>query len=375
MASSLQPGEQCDGSDLGAQDCHGLGHAGGTLSCDSACYFDTRHCDSCVRDHLDACISGLFDANASGTDRPFVVDAADGRIGIAWSAPLGNAHFGVLDQALHATGQPRCLGGAPAEPLALAAVPSGWLLALQVFPGIDLYWLDPSGAPCGQPRHFDGTHAYLGSRSVGGHSVGGPLFVWADDGPGPFHMALLDAAGDFETSPVAIDVAIIGAVFLGDAFLFTGWSAPPSPVVTGRIGLDGTLKQMQPIDGTVALRAQSLAKQGSDVYLFFGTGAVGAWVRLDVNGVPLGMPTPLSWAGDWTGPLVAFDSWVGVVDNPPGVDSEPSDVMIAPIAGGTAAPFKIGAMARWAQVVNDGTSPLVAWSGDVAQITVARVRP
>ena len=38
------PGEQCDGSDLGGATCASLGFTGGTLSCNTNCVFDTSGC-------------------------------------------------------------------------------------------------------------------------------------------------------------------------------------------------------------------------------------------------------------------------------------------------------------------------------------------
>jgi hypothetical protein len=40
----LDPGEQCDGTDLFGRDCATLGFTGGTLACRPDCLFDTRHC-------------------------------------------------------------------------------------------------------------------------------------------------------------------------------------------------------------------------------------------------------------------------------------------------------------------------------------------
>ncbi len=39
-----QPGEECDGNDLGGQTCVSLGYVGGTLSCKADCTFDTSGC-------------------------------------------------------------------------------------------------------------------------------------------------------------------------------------------------------------------------------------------------------------------------------------------------------------------------------------------
>jgi len=41
---TVEEGEQCDGSDLAGQTCESLGYAGGTLSCNPDCTFDTSGC-------------------------------------------------------------------------------------------------------------------------------------------------------------------------------------------------------------------------------------------------------------------------------------------------------------------------------------------
>lgn len=52
---SQDPGEDCDAADLGGSTCEtlGQGFAGGTLSCDAACTFDTSGCTSCGNDAVD----------------------------------------------------------------------------------------------------------------------------------------------------------------------------------------------------------------------------------------------------------------------------------------------------------------------------------
>ena len=39
-------GEQCDGADLGGEDCATLGFSGGPLACDVSCGFETSGCDT-----------------------------------------------------------------------------------------------------------------------------------------------------------------------------------------------------------------------------------------------------------------------------------------------------------------------------------------
>jgi len=55
---AVDPGEACDGADLGGQTCEGLGYPGGTLACASSCTLDPSGCDPVS----DACGDGAVDA-------------------------------------------------------------------------------------------------------------------------------------------------------------------------------------------------------------------------------------------------------------------------------------------------------------------------
>jgi hypothetical protein len=43
----VDPGEDCDGGDLGGKSCQDLGHEGGSLACTGQCTFDESACESC----------------------------------------------------------------------------------------------------------------------------------------------------------------------------------------------------------------------------------------------------------------------------------------------------------------------------------------
>ncbi|MFN2425147.1 MAG: M12 family metallo-peptidase [Candidatus Binatia bacterium] len=50
----LDPGEQCDGVNLGGATCTSRGFAGGTLSCSTTCTFNTSQCTNCGNNVIDA---------------------------------------------------------------------------------------------------------------------------------------------------------------------------------------------------------------------------------------------------------------------------------------------------------------------------------
>ncbi len=55
---TLDPGEDCDGTDLDTQTCESLGFAGGQLSCNASCHFDTSSCLG-----GDTCGNGIIEGN------------------------------------------------------------------------------------------------------------------------------------------------------------------------------------------------------------------------------------------------------------------------------------------------------------------------
>jgi hypothetical protein len=72
---SVEPGEDCDGADLGGEDCTTLGFPGGAIGCNPDCTFDTSGCDPMVavgfgdcfnNDPMVACLVGEACLNAPG---------------------------------------------------------------------------------------------------------------------------------------------------------------------------------------------------------------------------------------------------------------------------------------------------------------------
>jgi len=59
---AVQPGEQCDGPDLGGQSCLGLGFTGGALTCGPTCRFVTAACTG------EACGDGTTQADEECDD-------------------------------------------------------------------------------------------------------------------------------------------------------------------------------------------------------------------------------------------------------------------------------------------------------------------
>ncbi|MFY0536883.1 hypothetical protein [Nannocystis pusilla] len=75
----LDPGELCDGDQLGGESCESQGFDGGELGCLDTCEFDTQNCSACGDGQLDAgegCDDGNVDAG-DGCDAECQVEACD----------------------------------------------------------------------------------------------------------------------------------------------------------------------------------------------------------------------------------------------------------------------------------------------------------
>lgn len=61
----IDPGEACDGANLGGETCESQGHEGGTLGCTDACAFDVSACHSCGNGVIDSA-EEMCDGNDHG---------------------------------------------------------------------------------------------------------------------------------------------------------------------------------------------------------------------------------------------------------------------------------------------------------------------
>lgn len=82
------PGEACDGLDLGGQTCMALGFGDGTLQCDSACALDTH---LCVNDP--ACVGSCSSCSGQATEASCTAEA-----GCSWSGPACGGTCAACDQ-------------------------------------------------------------------------------------------------------------------------------------------------------------------------------------------------------------------------------------------------------------------------------------
>ncbi len=362
----------CDGADLGMQTCTSLNDVQGTLKCGKNCTFDTRECDSCIRDHLDACVTTLPDTRDVWD---VAIDTNARNIGVAWLEPEthpktpGSVRFAVLGRDLSPIARSGCVDAGRAISFSLAATSSGWLLAVALVDHFTLYPLDRCGSPRGEPVRVDGTYPTLTTRSLAGRAIGGPLLSWRPPNPPDSDSrsaVLLDDFGNNQTTPIVLPWTV-EAIFIGDAFILASKPGGTGSISTGRMSLAGLLESSRvSLDGA---NSPSLGKLGGDLYLAYVEDHApfsSYWVRLDTTGSVTGASTAIQATFPLLPTVVVFGSWVGVMDRA-------NSGSIIPIVGKEKLAFSISTRFPKA-AVSDGSSVLVAWTGGNQQIGVARVR-
>jgi hypothetical protein len=399
-------GEACDGTELGTSTCTSLGFGGGALACTASCTLDTNQCTTCLSDpHVAACAHSSARAEAPGSLS--LATSADG-IAVAWvagpglalrppdTAP-GAARFARFAPDLSLQTEVDCLGPAHARNVALAASPSGYVLAVDGDGGITIVPLDHSGSPRGASRTIpDAEQPVLAARQVGSTLSGGPLLAWTvtpGAHPNPsgvtVQAVLLADDGTDETTPVTVfqtssltnDYA--SAVFTGDGFLLADGDV-------ARIALDGAVAATSsPAPGSEFSR---IAWSGSDARLVYGNAAPPGggtyFLRLDASGSPTASPVLLEpWSTAYNEPATATLGQDTVVVLPSGSDTVDRatrlEVTRVDANGATVtAPFGVVSdpelVGAYRLGVLDG-EVVMAWVGGVGgfpgRIGLARLRP
>jgi hypothetical protein len=152
--------EACDGTDLAGATCASLGFAAGTLSCGSSCAYDTSRCTVCapMTPHVAECVEPTLEGEAVTA---IALAASDQAVAVAWidGPNLGGAgglHFDLYTPDLVPISRSGCMMGVDAERVALAAMPNGWMLAVQTHAGIAVSPLDLAGTSVGSHTLYPG---------------------------------------------------------------------------------------------------------------------------------------------------------------------------------------------------------------------------
>jgi hypothetical protein len=146
----LEEGESCDGADLGAGTCDGIGYSGGTLACRADCAYEVSGCctDNCPIDGATMCVGDNLRScapAASGCLAWQVTDCA--ATGDVCDDDPGPAACVCVDRCL-ADGETRC-EGASIETCALQGDGCyGWDLTTDCTPAGEVCAVAPSGPTC-----------------------------------------------------------------------------------------------------------------------------------------------------------------------------------------------------------------------------------
>ncbi len=198
-------------------------------------------CNHCGTDpSITACENLPIDGSGAGA---LALASSGGSVAVAWSSwpSSGVLHVALLGGDLSFQAGPVCMAAGDANALvAVAATPSGWLVAAENAGGVVIQALTPEAVPAGAAFEIASARVPILASNPGG----GPLLAWVGaDGDG--YATLLGADGTIgETSRVVtgvIEGQFGNATFVGDGFVVALRGDLGATVV--HVGLDGSVGQ------------------------------------------------------------------------------------------------------------------------------------
>jgi hypothetical protein len=228
--------EQCDEADLGGQTCQSLGYFGGTLKCNSACFFDVSECEACAPVGPSIISCGPAPIAPLGEAVALVVAASADEVAVAWTWLYdGGVYLARYSPELVLRSHVGPIGYG--TPRAMVRSPAGWSVA--VFDEVITV------APCG---------SVIGSVKLGGElaTLAGrpddaPLVVWTEAGstltdPPIARAGVLGPSGGSVVAPVSLfasDYSASSAVFAGNHFVVAARTSQAG-ITLARVEGDGT---------------------------------------------------------------------------------------------------------------------------------------
>jgi hypothetical protein len=366
--------EPCEGADLGGATCTSLGYGSGTLVCSSGCQLDTTGCVTCLAgtapvtrcNQIPSTPASLSIA-VTRTETGLVwLDASDGvvtGVGATFlSSGLDVIWSGRVDSLSIPVNAP---SGASAQ---IAALPSGWLLAVTVGSTISLYTLDDTGHAVAQSALDTKSNGYGTTWPIlVAQPNAGPLIIWQVIDT---YAAVVSADGRSVSSPITISVDFYGGIgpILEDAEFVAGQfqaviavncSLGTNCVQIFSIAPDGTLAGSFQAPGVTAPGGARLVSGASDLDLVYLSDCQGTasdscllWQRLSPTGTAL--PSP----------VVVDDT--GTIGLPPSAVALGSDVYFAADSAGASSLVHLASDGMLA------ASPSRISRGDVAGTVVVR---
>jgi hypothetical protein len=251
----------CDGDAAGLT-CRDLGFGSGTVACSATCTADPSGCNECL--------TGAPVARCGAAPVTAVLPAAmamaatDAEVALAWVEPVaGQApalRFARLSPALELVSTTpladEALAAATpglAPPVAVAPLPSGWVVVGYAKPDLFVHVIDATGHDVARWVLADIPDSGPFSKTlvVAERPGGGPLVLWY--GGGVARGAVVAADGRSATTPITLPIEWLsllsqpGAIFNGTAFYvaFSHEGGPSSrQMQLLRIAPDGTMTGM-----------------------------------------------------------------------------------------------------------------------------------
>ena len=253
--------EACDGTANVGPYCRDMGFGSGDVACSASCTYDTSGCSECL---VGAPLARCGPAPVTNAQPlAMAIAATDAEVGLAWAEQdPGHAptlHFARLSPSLDlvgATALPDAAfaaasaGLAPPPTLAVAPLPSGWVVAGYAAPEIFLHAIDATGQDVGRLviAQVPAAEAGSGLPILAARPDGGPLLVWSR--AGELRAAVVAADGQSMTAPVVLATgapqvlgspsAIYGRDAFNVAFSIDG-GANRRQLRLARVETDGTL--------------------------------------------------------------------------------------------------------------------------------------
>jgi hypothetical protein len=406
--------EECDGDQFGGDSCARRGYASGSLTCSSVCTIDETTCGECMP------LGGaLVSCGPAPIAFPYLaaygIAATDTEVGVAQvDANMNTAttrltfarldrNLGVLGvTGLEDTGQAGPLQGTFIESVAVAPMPSGWLVAACAGSIIFVDVLDSTGKHVARTVIDDGTDGTIacltGTLALAARPTGGALMTW-----GSYYnwAALLIGADGLPTGEpqMLVDSSsqdfLVGApagAWIGDAYyvaLPTEVQSSGFPIVVRmmRVAADGTLSKVADILKDEFSITPGFAAGAADIRLIYdgvppGQSSYNLSVmlrRLGPMGQLLSGPITLGRSPTYYGraPAVAFGDDTVVLLN--GNEQELLTIVRVDAAGKIAARQDVAAAPAYPLVTYDvvrrGPDAVVAWMRPGGPLMLARVMP
>ena len=404
--------EPCDGADLGGVSCTSLGYGSGSLVCTSTCVLNKNGCDDCmpVGNELLSCGKPPFDA---GSTTMFALASSASEIGIAWlhDVAYGQAvlSFARLSRQLEVISSSTVWQGDDTgscssqwQRMAVAPLPSGWVVAVDGDPEVFAFALDATGQPVARTLVDQGRPNFaniVATPLLVPRPDGGPLLVWHHISGSP-RAVLIATDGRTASAPIDLPVTAyplsnspIGAVYLDGRFhllahhMPAGGAGPSKGLTLVHLGSDGAIESSADILPDETISIAGVGAGAADIRVVYAATDPTAQAmptddvlfrRIDSTGNPLTAAVRIGQRADLivSSPMIALGGDTVFLHRPDSY-AKVSWMRLDPAGGPRAqgviasVPFQL----YQHDLVQNGSEMLAGWVGNTATLKLARLAP